>query len=454
MKMLSQLQATLYALLLVSGTIAFPWNADTNLNSRSFHHDNDGPGFTYNRTHFLLNGSPYQMIGGQMDPQRIPRAYWSDRLKMARAMGLNTILSYIYWNKLEPKEGEWDFTDNNDIATYFKLAQEEGLNIVLRPGPYVCGEVEWGGFPAWLNTIDGMVVRSNNEPFLNYADIYLTKLAEQVGSLQATTGGPILMVQLENEYGFYGDNTADDKAYLTGLATSLRKNFQVPIYSNDGGSQGALDIGGLPGVLAETDGDPKVGFPARDQYVNDTSRLGPQLCGEYYVTWIDKWASDYSHQTDTGNSTAEQKVLDDLEYVLSAGNSISFYMVHGGTNWGFNNGGSWENNAYTVVTTSYDYGAPIDESGRPSEIYTKIRDVISKYVPEGSIPEIPQKPSRAAFDSIDLKPVGEMFTTPGGSSPTAQSDSPQNMEALGQSYGFTLYEHKATAAHDGAVQPW
>ncbi|KAI5295705.1 hypothetical protein KEM56_005586, partial [Ascosphaera pollenicola] len=150
--------------------------------------------FTYNNDTFLLNGKPFQIIAGQMDPQRIPRQYWRQRLRMARAMGLNTILSYVYWNNFEPIKGKFSFEGENGVAEYFRLAQKEGLHVVLRPGPYICGEHEWGGFPAWLNTIKNMAVRQNNEPFLDEAKKYVDALGKQLRPLQITEGGPILMV--------------------------------------------------------------------------------------------------------------------------------------------------------------------------------------------------------------------------------------------------------------------
>lgn len=186
------------------------------------------PAFTYNASSFLLHGEPYVIIGGQMDPQRIPPEYWQDRLAKARAMGLNTIFSYVYWNLLEPQQGEWDYGKaSNNITRYFELAQEEGLNVVLRPGPYICGERDWGGFPAWLSTVPDLVVRSFNEPFLELSKIYLERLAAELRPLQVTQGGPLLMVQVENEYGSYGE----DHNYTQALEGILRENFEVPLYT-------------------------------------------------------------------------------------------------------------------------------------------------------------------------------------------------------------------------------
>lgn len=173
----------------------------------------------------------YQIIGGQMDPQRIPFQYWYDRLYKARAMGLNTIFSYIFWDQIQPSPDTWDFTGRNNVAEYFRIAQEVGLNIVLRAGPYVCGEHEWGGFPAWLSEVPGMVVRSNNPPFLDASKTYLDRLASELEPLLVTNGGPILMAQIENEYGSYGSNYT----YKATLRDMFKDAFGITLYTNDGG---------------------------------------------------------------------------------------------------------------------------------------------------------------------------------------------------------------------------
>lgn len=402
--------------------------------------------FSYNNRSFLLNGAPYQIIGGQMDPQRIPRAYWRQRLQMARAMGLNTIFSYIFWNRLEPQPGKWDFSDQNDVAAYFRLAQEEGLQVVLRPGPYICGEHDWGGFPAWLSQVPEMEVRSNNVPFLNASRAYIQRLAKELQPLQVNYEGPILMAQLENKYGSFGS----DKAYLKALASILKDNFDVFLYTNDGGGESYLAGGQLEGVLAEIDGDPKTGFAARDKYVTDPSSLGPLLDGEYYITWLDSWASNYSHQTDSGDNTARQQALNDLDWILSNNNSFSLYMFHGGTNWGFDNGAIWGSSYLEAVTTSYDYGAPLDESGRPTNIYYQIRDLIEKYVPAGSIPDVPMAQNLTKTQDISLEPIVGLFYTLQSFHKTTATY-PLSMEALGQSYGFVLYEHIAKSPIEGQL---
>ncbi|KAI1178652.1 family 35 glycoside hydrolase [Nemania sp. FL0916] len=425
--------------------------------------------FTYDRTSFYLHGSPYVIIGGQMDPQRVPVAYWRDRLAKARAMGLNTIFSYVYWNLLEPRQGEWindrggydvdekrrmgrDTTADggagimsNDIAAFFSIAQEEGLNVILRPGPYICGEREWGGFPAWLAPVPGMQVRSSNEQFMEAAERYLVRLAADLKDVQITHGGPLLMVQVENEYGSYGE----DHVYTTGLRDILRENFDVPLYTNDGGVDWTLAGGEVPGVLAEIDGDPWSGFAARDKYITDESELGPLMDGEYYTLAPDFWGANNVHNTTVGRPSQITQFVTDLDYVLGANNSISLYMFHGGTNFGFSNGAIWKN--FTAsFTTSYDYGSPLDESGRTNDLYSTLRDTILKYVPEGTVPEPPANLPRLEVPEFELKPLAGLFDTLGNGT---LSETPLAMEQLGQAYGLILYEHTAEASFNGTLQP-
>ncbi|KAI2630013.1 family 35 glycoside hydrolase [Xylaria nigripes] len=407
--------------------------------------------FTYNRTSFYLHGSPYVIIGGQMDPQRVPVVYWRDRLAKARAMGLNTVFSYVYWNLLEPKQGEWNNRleetgqISNDIASFFRIAQEEGLNIVLRPGPYICGEREWGGFPAWLSQIPGMEVRSSNAHFMDFAEKYLVRLAKDLKDLQVTRGGPLLMIQVENEYGSYGE----DHVYTTGLRDILRANFEVPLYTNDGGVDWTLAGGEVDGVLAEIDGDPSSGFRAREQHITRASELGPLMDGEYYTLAPDNWGPNNPHNTTVGRPSQITQFVTDLDNVLGANNSISLYMFHGGTNFAFSNGAIWRNFT-SSFTTSYDYGSPLDESGRTNDLYYTLRNTIMKYVPEGSVPEPPANIPRLAIPAFRLAPSVALFDILGDAT---WSKTPLTMEELDQAYGLILYEHTAKAAMRGAVQP-
>lgn len=403
--------------------------------------------FTYNDHSFLLNGEPYQILGGQIDPQRIPPEYWRQRLQMAKAMGLNTILSYVFWDNLEPVPSQFDFTGRNDLAHFFDLANKEGLKVVLRPGPYICGEHEWGGLPWWLSNIEGMAIRQNNAPFYAASKAYVDRLGHELRRFQVSHGGPIIMIQLENEYGSFGS----DKEYLKAQANLLRSNFDCPIYTTDGGGEYYLKGGTLSGVLAAVDGfNPIPAFAARQRYLNtDPTVGGPLLHGEFYTSWLDLWDSDYPHSTPTYAWSNISAMVDSLEKVIVGNNSFGLYMFHGGTNFGFE-GGSTNSGKQGSVTTSYDYGAPLDESGRVTELYNAIRAMVSKHVPAGSIPGVPATPPMLAVPKFDLKPVSSLFDV-FATKPTLHADQPVTMEALGQATGFVLYEHTAEADIQGAV---
>ncbi|CZR50366.1 related to Beta-galactosidase [Phialocephala subalpina] len=408
---------------------------------------NSSLAFTYDRYNFLLHGEPYQIIGGQMDPQRIPYQYWSKRLLAARAMGLNTVFAYIFWDQVQPTPDTWDFTGRNNIAEYFKLAQEVGLNIVLRAGPYVCGEHEWGGFPSWLSDIDGMVVRSNNAPFLAASKVYLDRLAEEIKPMLVSNGGPVLMAQIENEYGSYGSN----HTYMEALRDLFYGAFgdDMVLYTNDGGYSEDIINGQIKGILAETDGGPESGFLARDQYAYPSS-LGPQLDGEYYITWLDLWASNQTYDTDVGNPTAIASIVSDLTWTLNNKSSFSLYMFHGGTNFGFQNGADWSK-SLTPVITSYDYGAPLTESGGITDIYLALREMIVGYLGNSTtLPAVPKNETPIAIPSIEMKPVVKLFDV---LPEPVLADYPTNMEVLGQSQGFTLYRHTVTSSTAGKLIP-
>jgi hypothetical protein len=397
--------------------------------------------FTYNSTSFLLDGKPFQIFGGQMDPQRVPRAYWADRLAKAKAMGLNTIFSYTYWNVFEEVQGTWNFTGDNDIAAFYRAVSDAGMWAVLRPGPYVCGERDWGGLPAYLSQISGLTIRANNKPFLTAAQTYLKHIAAQLNGSLVHQGGPILMVQVENEYGQYGS----DHSYTSALKDLLSANFDSILYTNDAGNQGSVVNGQVPGTLTEIDGDPRSGFSALKQY---RSSPGPLLDGEYYTKWFDFWGPHSSHQTYDGDTAGTNSKASDIDWIISQGGSFSLYMWHGGTNWGFGNGAVNFGSGLEPFTTSYDYGAPLDESGRPNNLYSVLRSTIGKHLPSGSIPAVPSSPPLQTLPDTPLTPVAGLFDT----LPTPQSSlTPLTMEALGQQSGYVLYEYRVASPVNGKL---
>ena len=399
-----------------------------------------GSSFSYNATNFLLNGEPFQIIGGQMDAQRVPWQYWSQRFAMARAMGLNTIFTYVYWNLIEDQPDQYITDGSNNIYAYVQDAQRAGLQVVLRVGPYICGEHEWGGFPAWLNNIENMTVRSNNPQFLDRTQSWLSWLGNWLSPMMIGNGGPIIMVQIENEYGFY----SDDHSYTDALAAQFRDSFDsgVVFYTNDGGSE--LHAGAIPNVLAEIDGSPD---SFQDRSGLDSSNQGPNLDGEYYITWMDYWGPTYQHHTDVGNAQEISDIQSELQKVLVNGDSFSIYMFHGGTNWGFHSGSDYGTSTQPI-TTSYDYGAPLDETGRPTDIYNALRQTLRNF--SADVPDVPVIQPMITIPSINMQPSFFLFD---GLPAPRTMDSPMNMEFLGQWYGFTLYRHIANASYSGLLQP-
>ncbi|KAH6627713.1 glycosyl hydrolases family 35-domain-containing protein [Chaetomium tenue] len=396
--------------------------------------------FTWDRNNFYLNDAKYTIIGGQIDPQRVPREYWGQRLQMAKAMGLNTIFSYLYWQDIEPYPGQFDFTGMNDVAAWHQAIKDAGMKAVLRPGPYVCAERDWGGLPGWLNQIPNMKIRSNNAPFLNASAKYLAKVGEQLRDYLVTNDGPILLVQVENEYGYVGN----DMNYKRALSDALFAAFpKIKQYTNDGAS--ALKSGYLPGALSVVDGSgPKNGIPERDKAITDPTSLGPLMDGEVWITWFDTWGPKSGH---AGAADASG----DIDWMLSQGYHFSIYMFHGGTSFGFGGGsGGGSPNPITPFTTSYDYGAVLDETGRPASTYSRMRSAIAKHIPASSIPAIPSLPPLQSIPSFPLTPFAPLFPTT-TTTPTNPSDTPLPMEALNQTFGLTLYTHTATTSSSGAL---
>ncbi|KAK6845836.1 glycoside hydrolase family 35 protein [Apiospora arundinis] len=403
--------------------------------------------FTWDKSTFYINGQKHQIIGGQIDPQRVPRAYWGQRLQMAKAMGLNTILSYLYWQDIEKYPGKFDFTDRNDIAAWFQEIQNAGLKAVLRPGPYVCAERDWGGIPGWVSQLSGVRIRSNNQPFLNATSGYMAQVGAQVKPYLITNGGPILMVQIDNEYGYVGN----DKNYLRAMADILKSNFpNMKLYTNDGAQSGALQGGSLPGALAVVDGtDSRGGFNLLRQVITDQSSVGPLMNGEYWVRWFDSWGPRNGHSSYDGDTNGQSGRANELDWVISNGNHISIFMFHGGTSWGFGNGAA-DAKPVQAFTTSYDYGAALDETGRPAQIYTAFRNAIAKRV--AGIPAVPSTPGLMTVSDFALTPMLGMLDDLSSAKPRAAS-SPLVMEATGQVFGYILYEFVATGSASGAVTP-
>ena len=374
---------------------------------------------------FLLDKKPIQLISGEMHCTRIPRAYWRQRIRMAKAMGLNTIGTYVFWNAQEPEEGKFDFTGNNDIAEFVRIAKEEGMWVVLRPSPYACAEWEFGGYPYWLLKDKNLKVRSKDPKFLKYYHNYIMQLGKQLSPLLLTNGGNILMVQIENEYGSY----SNDKEYLDINRKIFREGgFTGLLFTCDGPSQ--MPAGYLPGYLPAVNGlDNPTEVKALINKYHDGK--GPYYIAEWYPGWFDSWGSP--HQGSNADQDAKK-----LDTVLSAGISINLYMFHGGTTRGFMNGANMSRrDPYSPQTSSYDYDAPLDESGNPTAKFYKFRQVIQKHLPAGvKLPPVPAKNKTIAIPNISLTGRAVLFSN---LSTPVTSENPLCFEDLGQGYGFVLY---------------
>ncbi|MCU7549612.1 beta-galactosidase [Chitinophagaceae bacterium LB-8] len=387
---------------------------------------------------FLLDGKPFLMISGELHYPRIPREAWRARMKMAKAMGINTIGTYVFWNAHEPQKGKYDFSGNNDIAAFVKTAQEEGLWVVLRPSPYVCAEWEFGGYPYWLQIQKGLEVRSKEPQYLKAYRNYILQIGKQLAPLQVHRGGNILMVQIENEYGSYGS----DKEYLDiNRKMFIEAGFDGLLYTCDPASD--LVKGHLPGLMPAVNGLDK---PAQvKKLIRDNHNgKGPFYIAEWYPAWFDWWGTPH-------HTVPAEQYVGRLDSVLGAGISINMYMFHGGTTRGFMNGANYKGNTpYEPQISSYDYDAPLDEAGNATEKFMKFRQVIQKHLPAGqSLPEVPKAKPVISIPSIQLTQASNLFDV----LPAAKVNAtPLTFEDLNQAYGFVLYRTSVEGGVSGLLK--
>lgn len=388
---------------------------------------------------FLLDHKPFQIISGEMHYVRIPEAYWKDRLHKAKAMGLNTVAIYSMWNMHEPEPGKWVFSGNEDVVKFVKLAQEEGLWVILRPGPYVCAEWEFGGFPWWLLREKDMKVRSRDPRFMKASHDYLMALGKQLAPLQITHGGPIIMVQVENEYGSFGNDTT----YERQIAHDLRDaGFTVPYFTADG--DWLFKNAALPGILPGANGE---GDPAKlKQLVNEYhGGKGPYFVPELYPGWLDHWGHPFQ-------KVSVDRVVKETKRLLDAGVSINFYMWHGGTNFAFMSGANYDKKEpIQPDITSYDYDAPLSEAGVPTEKYKALRQLILNYLSadqKAAVPPVPAAPDFISIPDISLNQSAVLFNN---LPKPVHANKPVNMEALNQGYGYVLYRTTLAQGGDGLL---
>lgn len=396
---------------------------------------------------FVYDGKPTRIISGEMHYARIPHQYWRHRLKMLKAMGLNAVATYVFWNFHEPEPGKWDFSGDRNLAEYIKIAGEEGLMVILRPGPYVCAEWEFGGYPWWLQNVKGLELRRDNEPFLKYTKLYLNKLYQEVGKLQITSGGPIIMIQAENEFGSYVAQRKDiplkeHRAYNAKIVQQLKDaGFDVPMFTSDG--SWLFEGGSVPGALPTANGEGNVENLKKvvNQY---NGGHGPYMVAEFYPGWLAHWCEPHPQVKASGIARQTEKYL-------AAGVSFNFYMAHGGTNFGFTSGANYDkNHAIQPDLTSYDYDAPISEAGWATPKFDSIRNVIKKYVGY-PIPETPAPMPVIEIPSIKLNKVVDVFAMMEALEPV-QSDKPKTFEELNQGHGYVLYKRHFNQPIEGTLE--
>jgi beta-galactosidase len=394
--------------------------------------------FAFSDSTFVLDGKPFVMISGEMHYPRVPREAWRARMKMAKAMGLNTIGTYVFWNLHEPQKGKFDFTGNNDVAEFVKIAKEEGLWVVLRPSPYVCAEWEFGGYPYWLQTEKGLVVRSKESQYLKEYKYYITEVGKQLAPFQINHGGNVLMVQVENEYGSY----ASDKEYLA-INQQMFKDagFDGLLYTCDPAPD--LAKGHLKGLLPAINGEDN---PAKVKSMirGLNEGKGPFFIAEWYPAWFDWWGAPH-------HTIPAEQYTGKLDAVLNAGISINMYMFHGGTTRGFMNGANFKDTTpYEPQISSYDYDAPLDEAGNATDKFMKFRAVIEKHLPGGqTLPAVPAAKPTIAIPDFTLEQSTEIASI----LPSAvKNASPLTFEDLKQDYGFVWYRTVIEGGKTGLLQ--
>jgi beta-galactosidase len=393
------------------------------------------PAFLFKGQQFLLNGKPFQIMAGEIHFQRVPREYWADRLVKLRAAGLNTVCTYVFWNALEPEPGQWDFSGPNDLAAFIRTAQRAGLWVVLRPGPYACAEWDFGGLPIWLLRTPDIKVRCSDPRYLAACEAYIQKIAGEVRDLQVQRGGPLLMVQIENEYGSYGN----DREYLAALRRMWGEaGIEVPFSTADGAAPSMLAAGTVPGAAIGLDPG------TSDKDFAEAAKLGgdvPVFCSELYPGWLTHWGEPWAR-------VKTENVVSDIRWLLANGKSFNLYMFHGGTNFGFWAGANF-GDTYEPDVTSYDYDAPLNEMGQPTPKYFAIRDVLGRFQPKGTVlPDLPKPLPAIDVPEIAFPESSSLFDN---LPPPVRSPQPRPMESFGQNHGFILYRTKLVGHRSGKL---
>jgi beta-galactosidase len=382
---------------------------------------------------FLLDGEMFVIRSGEMHFSRIPREYWRNRLQMAKAMGLNTVAVYLFWNYHEPEPGKFNWSGDHDAAEFCRMAQEEGLWVILRPGPYVCAEWDFGGLPWWLLKEPGIQVRSCDPRFLKPARRYLQEVGKQLAPLQLTKGGPILMVQVENEYGSFGD----DPGYMGAIRQALvDAGFDVPLYACNPRTR--IGNGYRADLFQVANFGPGI-WPKALPMLRDYQTNGPLMSGEYYPGGVGIWGQ----KTDAATASA---FTNDLQMFLERGISFNIYMVHGGTTFGLVNGGE---TPFKPFVSSYDFSAPISEAGWPTDKYYACRTLFSQFLQPGE--KLPPMPATNPVIAIPPFELTETATVMDNLPRPIADEMPRPMEHYNEDLGCIVYRTELAPAPAGTL---
>jgi len=384
---------------------------------------------------FLLDGKPFVVKAAEVHYPRIPQAYWEQRIKMCKALGMNTLCIYIFWNSHEPQQDQFDFTGNNDIRAFVRLAQRNGMYVIVRPGPYVCAEWEMGGLPWWLLKKKDIRLREQDPFFMERLEIFERKVGEQLGDLTIEKGGPIIMVQVENEYGSYGE----DKPYISAVRDIIRKSGfdKVELFQCDWSSN--FTKNGLDDLTWTMNFGTGANIDHEFRKLGELRPNSPKMCSEFWSGWFDKWGG--RHET-----RGAEAMVDGITQMLDRGISFSLYMTHGGTNWGHWAGAN--SPGFAPDVTSYDYDAPINEAGQTTEKYWILRKAMEKYSGtwnpkaqkwegQSKLPAVPKEYPTIAIPKFELKEFKPLVY---GCDSIAKMGGLMTFEEMNMGWGSMMYE--------------
>ena len=379
--------------------------------------------FTVGNKTFLLNGEPFLVKAAEVHYPRIPRPYWEHRIQMCKALGMNTLCIYVFWNIHEQREGEFDFTGNNDVAAFCRLAQKHGMYVIVRPGPYVCAEWEMGGLPWWLLKKKDIRLREQDPYFMERVRIFEEKVGEQLAPLTIQRGGPIIMVQVENEYGSYGE----DKPYITEIRDCLRGIYgeKLALFQCDWSSN--FEKNGQDDLVWTMNFGTGANIDEQFKRLGELRPDAPKMCSEFWSGWFDKWGAN--HET-----RPAKDMVDGIDEMLSKGISFSLYMTHGGTSFGHWAGAN--SPGFAPDVTSYDYDAPINEYGGATDKYYLLRQTMQKYS-KTTLPDVPAPPANLiSIPKFELMEFADILQ----GADSLVMDSPlRTMEELDQGWGSMVY---------------